>query len=147
MFSSRLKKSGQRCEAMVLEREVTATTKGTPGSASAERVWSVRLEVRPGDGRAPFEITEKTGVAPGGQPPTTGTMVPAWVHPTKDKAHVEFNGTAALETGLNARLAASGMKVTIPEGITDPAEVQRLLTEQIEAQQRAQPDEPGDHDG
>lgn len=39
---------------------------------------------------------------------------------------------------MNARLAASGLRVDVPEGVTDPAEMTRILSEQIEAQQAAQ---------
>jgi hypothetical protein len=138
MFSSRLKKTGVRCEAVVIERHETSVTNGSPGSPSARRVWAVTVEVRPGGGRAPFRVEEKVGVPIGSQPATTGTVVPAWVHPDKDKVHVEFGGVEALETGMNARLAASGIQVSVPEGVTDPVEIRRILTEQIEAQQRAQ---------
>lgn len=136
MFSSRLKKTGVRCEAVVVERRETSVTKGAANTASAERVWAVTLEVRPGGGRAPFTVEEKVGVPIGQQPASTGTVLPCWVHPDKDKAHVEFDGVDALQTALNARLAAAGMQVSIPEGVTDPAEIQRILTAQIEAQQR-----------
>jgi hypothetical protein len=146
MFSSRLKKSGVRCEAVVVERHETSVTKGGANTASAERVWAVTIEVRPGGGRAPFTIEEKVGVPIGQQAATTGTVVPCWVHPDKDKAHVEFGGVDALETALNARLAAAGIQVSIPEGVTDPAEVQRILTAQIEAQQRAQASRPAGSD-
>ena len=141
MFSSRLKKSGVRCEAVVVERHETSVTNGSPGTASARRVWAVTVEVRPGGGRTPFTIEEKVGVPIGQQAAVTGTVVPCWVHPDKDKAHVEFGGVDALETAMNARLAKSGIHVSIPEGVTDPAEVQRIVTEQIEAQQRAQAQE------
>ena len=134
MFSSRLKKTGVRCDAVVVERHETSVTNGSANTGSARRVWAVTIQVRPGGGRTPFTIEEKVGVPIGQQPATTGTAVPCWVHPDKDKAHVELDGVEALETAMNARLAAAGVQVSIPEGVTDPAEVQRLLTAQIEAQ-------------
>lgn len=107
------------------------------------RIWKVRLEVRPGAGRDPFEVVETVDLPSGSQPPTTGSVVPAWVHSSKAKAHVEFDSPDAIETMLNQKLAAAGMEVDLPEGVTDPAEIQRILTEQFEAQQRAaEPNEP-----
>lgn len=139
MFGSRLKRRGDRCDAVVVERVPTATSVGSSQSpATAERVWKVRLQVRPGDGRAPFEVTERMSLPPGREPWTTGTVLPAWVHPKKDQAHVELTGTQAMEAALNERLQASVITVSVPKGVTDPAEMTRLLTEQIEAQRKAQ---------
>ena len=138
MFASRLQKSGERCEAVVISREPTATSSGSPDSPlTMKRIWAIELEVRPGGGRAPFRITERMAMTGSNEPWTTGTVVPAWVHPRKDKAYVKLDGTDTLEAALNERLAASGIQVSIPDGVTDPAEVQRILTEQIESQQRA----------
>jgi hypothetical protein len=138
VFSSRLKQSGIRCEGVVVARRETSVTKGAANTPSARRVWELTIEVRPPDGRTPFTVEETVGVPIGSQPWTTGSVVPTWVHPTKDKAHVELDGAAALQTALNARLAAAGITVDIPDGVTDPAEMQRIIAAQIEAQRRDQ---------
>ncbi len=148
MFEKRLKKSGTRCDAVVVRSTRTASSVGsTP--ANTRVLWKVDVEVRP-PGRAPFgdEVTVK--VPPGQSGPTAGTVFPAWAHATKDKAYVETGGAEALEAGMNARLAASGIQVDVPEGVTDPAEMTRILSEQIERQQAEQaaqataPDASGD---
>ena len=135
LFEKRLKRSGVRCDAVVVKSTRTATSVGgTP--ANTRVVWKAEVEVRP-PGRSPFtdEVTVK--VPPSQSGPAAGTTFPAWVHPRKDEAYVEATGAEALETTMNARLAASGLRVDVPEGVTDPAEMTRILSEQIEAQQAA----------
>lgn len=136
MFEKRLKKSGTRCDAVVVKSTRTASSVGsTP--ANTRVIWKVEVEVRP-PGRAAFtdEVTVK--VPPGQSGPNKGITYPAWAHPDKDKAYVETEGAEALETGMNARLAAAGLSVDVPEGVTDPAEMTRILSEQIERQQAEQ---------
>lgn len=136
MFEKRLKKSGTRCDAVVVKSTRTASSVGsTP--ANTRVIWKVDVEVRPA-GRAPFgdEVTVK--VPPGQSGPNAGTVFPAWAHPDKDKAYIETAGAEALETGMNARLAAAGIQVDVPEGVTDPAEMTRILSEQIERQRAEQ---------
>ena len=136
MFEKRLKKNGTRCEAVVVKSTRTASSVGsTP--ANTRVLWKVEVEVRPPD-RAPFadEVTVK--IPPGQSGPIAGTTFPAWAHPDKDKAYVETDTAEALETGMNARLAAAGLSVDVPEGVTDPAEMTRILSEQIERQQAEQ---------
>ena len=136
MFEKRLKKRGTRCDAVVVKSTRTASSVGsTPTNTRV--LWKVAVEVRP-PGRAPFgdEVTVK--VPPGQSGPNAGTVFPAWAHPDKDKAYIETEGAEALETGMNARLAASGIQVDVPEGVTDPAEMTRILSEQIERQQAEQ---------
>ena len=136
LFEKRLKKSGVRCDAVVVKSTRTASSVGsTP--ANTRVVWKVEVEVRP-PGRASFadEVTVK--VPPSQSGPSSGTTFPAWAHPDKDEAYIETDGAEALETTMNARLAASGLRVDVPEGVTDPAEMTRILSEQIQAQQAAQ---------
>lgn len=136
LFEKRLKKSGVRCDAVVVKSTRTASSAGsTP--ANTRVIWKVEVEVRP-PGRAPFTDTVKVKVPPSQSGPNPGTTFPAWAHPSKDEAYVETEGAEALETGMNARLAASGLHVEVPEGVTDPAEMTRILSAQIEAQQAAQ---------
>jgi len=136
LFEKRLKKRGVRCDAVVVtSRKTASSVGGTP--ADTRVLWKVEVEVRP-PGRAPFpdEVTVKVPAGQSG--PIAGTAFPAWAHPDKDEAYVETEGAEALETTMNARLAASGLRVDVPEGVTDPAEMTRILSEQIEAQQAAQ---------
>ena len=136
LFEKRLKKRGVRCDAVVVtSRKTASSVGGTP--ADTRVLWKVEVEVRP-PGRAPFpdEVTVKVPAGQSG--PIAGTAFPAWAHPDKDEAYVETEGAEALETTMNARLAASGLRVDVPEGVTDPAEMTRILREQIEAQQAAQ---------
>ncbi len=136
LFEKRLKKHGVRCDAVVVRSTRTASSVGsTP--ANTRMIWKVEVEVRP-PGRAPFpdEVTVK--VPPGQSGPVAGTTFPAWAHREKDEAYIEADGAEALETTMNARLAASGLHVDVPEGVTDPAEMTRILSAQIEAQQAAQ---------
>lgn len=136
LFEKRLKKHGVRCDAVVVTSTKTASSVGS-NPASTRILWKVEVEVRP-PGRTPFadEVTVK--VPPGQSGPIAGTTFPAWAHLEKDEAYIETDGAEALETTMNARLAASGLHVDVPEGITDPAEMTRILSEQIEAQQAAQ---------
>lgn len=145
MFEKRLKKSGVRCDAVVVNSTRTASSVGsTP--ANTRVIWKVEVEIRP-PGRAPFtdEVTVK--VPPGQSGPNQGITFPAWAHPSKDKAYVETEGAEALETTMNARLAAAGISVDVPEGVTDPAEMTRILSEQIKRQQAEQAAAAGDGDG
>lgn len=136
LFEKRLNKSGVRCDAVVVKSTRTASSVGsTPANTLV--LWKVEVEVRP-PGRAPFTDTVKVKVPPSQSGPVTGTTFPAWAHPSKDEAYVETTGAEALEAGMNARLAASGIHVDVPEGVTDPAEMTRILSAQIEAQQAAQ---------
>ena len=136
LFEKRLKRSGVRCDAVVVTSTKTASSVGsTP--ANTRVIWNVEVEVRPPD-RAPFTDTVKVKVPPPQSGPTAGTTFPAWAHPDKDEAYVETEGAEALETTMNARLAASGLHVDVPEGLTDPAEMTRILSEQIERQQAEQ---------
>lgn len=134
LFEKRLKNKGVRCDAVVVQSTKTASSVGsTPANTLV--IWKVEVEVRP-PGRAPFTDTVK--VPPSQSGPSAGTTFPAWAHPDKDEAYVETTGAEALETSMNARLAASGLQVDVPEGVTDPAEMTRILSAQIEAQQAAQ---------
>ena len=136
LFEKRLKKRGVRCDAVVVTSRMTASSVGgTP--ADTRVIWKVEVEVRP-PGRAPFPDEMTVKVPPGQSGPIEGTTYPAWAHPDKDEAYIETDGAEALETTMNARLAASGLRVDVPEGVTDPAEMTRILSEQIEAQQAAQ---------
>jgi len=136
LFEKRLKRKGVRCDAVVVRSSRTASSVGsTPANTLV--IWKVEVEVRP-PGRAPFTDTVKVKVPPSQSGPTAGTTFPAWAHPDKDEAYVETTGAEALETSMNARLAASGLQVDVPEGVTDPAEMTRILSAQIEAQQAAQ---------
>ena len=136
LFEKRLKKKGVRCDAVVVQSTKTASSVGsTPANTLV--IWKVEVEVRP-PGRAPFTDTVKVEVPPSQSGPIAGTAFPAWAHPDKDEAYVETTGAEALETTMNARLAASGLHVDVPEGVTDPAEMTRILSAQIEAQQAAQ---------
>ena len=136
LFEKRLKKRGVRCDAVVVtSRKTASSVGGTP--ADTRVIWKVEVEVRP-PGRAPFPDEMTVKVPPGQSGPIEGTTYPAWAHPDKDEAYIETDGAEALETTMNARLAASGLRVDVPEGVTDPAEMTRILSEQIEAQQAAQ---------
>ncbi|MCB1006411.1 MAG: hypothetical protein KDB35_19660 [Acidimicrobiales bacterium] len=138
LFEKRLKKKGVRCDAVVVRSTKTASSVGsTP--ANTRVIWKVQVEVRP-PGRAPFPDTVKVKVPPSQSGPSEGTTFPAWAHPDKDEAYVETAGAEALETMMNARLAASGLEVDVPEGVTDPAEMTRILSEQIRRQQAEQAD-------
>lgn len=142
LFEKRLKKSGVRCDAVVVKSTRTASSVGsTPANTLV--IWKVEVEVRP-PGRTPFADQVKVKVPPSQSGPTAGTTFPAWAHPEKDEAYIETDGAEALETTMNARLAASGLRVDVPEGVTDPAEMTRILSEQIEAQQAAQAAEDPD---
>ena len=136
LFETRLKKNGVRCDAVVVKSSRTTSSVGSP-PANTRVIWKVEVEVRP-PGRAPFPDQVKVKVPPSQSGPIAGTTFPAWAHAEKDEAYIETDGAEALETTMNARLAASGMHVDVPEGITDPAEMTRILCEQIEAQQAAQ---------
>lgn len=143
LFEKRLKKKGVRCDAVVVKSTKTASSVGsTPANTLV--IWKVDVEVRP-PGRSTFTDTVKVKVPPSQSGPIAGTTFPAWAHESKDEAYVETEGAEALETGLNARLAAAGLQVDVPEGVTDPAEMTRILSAQIEAQQAAQA-EQGDAD-
>ncbi len=143
LFEKRLKKKGVRCDAVVVKSTKTASSVGsTPANTLV--IWKVEVEVRP-PGRAPFTDTVKVKVPPSQSGPIAGTTFPAWAHESKDEAYVETERAEALETELNARLAAAGLRVDVPEGVTDPAEMTRILSAQIEAQQAAQA-EQGDAD-
>lgn len=142
LFEKRLKKSGVRCDAVVVKSTRTASSVGsTPANTLV--IWKVEVEVRP-PGRTPFADQVKVKVPPSQSGPTAGTTFPAWAHPEKDEAYIETDGAEALEATMNARLAASGLRVDVPEGVTDPAEMTRILSEQIEAQQAAQAAEDPD---
>ena len=142
LFEKRLKKSGVRCDAVVVKSTRTASSVGsTPANTLV--IWKVEVEVRP-PGRTPFADQVEVKLPPSQSGPTAGTTFPAWAHPEKDEAYIETDGAEALETTMNARLAASGLRVDVPEGVTDPAEMTRILSEQIEAQQAAQAAEDPD---
>ncbi len=127
---------------MVKSTKTASSVGSTPANTLV--IWKVDVEVRP-PGRSPFTDTVKVKVPPSQSGPIAGTTFPAWAHESKDEAYVETEGAEALETGLNARLAAAGLQVDVPEGVTDPAEMTRILSAQIEAQQAAQA-EQGDAD-
>ncbi|MBL8775909.1 MAG: hypothetical protein JNK12_08260 [Acidimicrobiales bacterium] len=144
LFEKRLKKNGVRCDAVVVTSTRTASSVGsTP--ADTRVIWKVEVEVRP-PGRAPFPDEVKVKVPTGQSGPIAGTTFPAWAHAEKDEAYVETDGAEALETTMNARLAAAGLHVDVPEGVTDPAEMTRILSAQIEAQQAAQAADAGTDD-
>ena len=64
----------------------------------------------------------------------------AFADPDKDEdeAWVDITGPRALQTLMNSRLAASGLHVDVPAGVTDPGEMTRILSEQIRQQQAQQ---------
>jgi hypothetical protein len=136
VFEKRLKKNGTRCDAVVVKSTRTASSVGsTPANTLV--IWKVEVEVRP-PGRTPFPDEVKMKVSPGHSGPVPGTTYPAWAHPSKDKAYVETEGNEALETTMNARLAKAGLSVDVPDDVTDPAEMTRILSEQIQRQRAEQ---------
>jgi len=137
-----LERNGVECEAVVLRSSKTATFHGqVDGPGQVSRVWHIEFEVRP-PGRAPFTVAQRVDFPVSSRPPAAGAHLPAYVDPQKDEAWIDVTSPKALQTLMNARLAASGLHVEVPTDVSDPAEMTRILSEQIRRQQAQQHDGP-----